>query len=260
MEGRVLFIVDGCNGPIRLDREMFRQKNGDQSQSISFLQVVNGENRGTRLALLVTLDRFLASRPNWHADIYFDGLGVDVHSTWELAGKEWNWTSSIRVKVTPLREEADNLIVQQIQSNNPLLDYGTTRQTMTLNEALQSLNDFSSPSQLPTNQVWVFQRNSSGPGRSRQILKRLGGLMRPESYFCLFGLCSNGYTRNIKSLRSFRHLLVDTVVHYSNLSSSTTTTSIVATDDIFLRQRIVETGGLVMTFEQLWDMLVPYSS
>ena len=89
--------------------------------------------------------------------------------------------------------------------------------------------------------------------------------MRPESYFCLFGLCQ-GYSRDIKSLRSIRHLLVDRVVQYNTQSSqtpattTTTTTTIVATDDIFLRQRIVEAGGLVMTFEQLWDMLIAYSS
>lgn len=30
---------------------------------------------------------------------------------------------------------------------------------------------------------------------------------------------------------------------------------IVVTDDVFLRQRVIQAGGLVMTFQQLWDLL-----
>ena len=257
MEEKILLIIDGCNGPIRFDRDTFLQNNndGDPSQSLSLLQVVNGENRGNRLSLLVTLERFLASRPDWHADIYFDGLGVDVHSQWGIAGKEWHWKTNIHVKVTPLRDEADNLIVEQVQTKHSVFDE-RTRKIITLDEALQQTSDdFSTASPSMQNQVLVFQRNSNGPGKSRQILKRLGGLMRPESYFCLFWGVGKECTRDVKSLRSIRHLLVDHVIQYSTISPSTT---IVVSDDIFLRQRIVEAGGLVLTFEQLWDMLVPF--
>lgn len=279
-EKNVLLIIDGCNGPIRLDRETFLQsqsppknsgsstanQNSQPSSCISLLQVVNGENRGTRLSLLSTLEQFLANRPEWHVDIYFDGLGVDVHSQWGMAGKVWKWKQTmIRVKITPLRQEADHLIIQQIQTKNStgsLFDHGQ-RQTLTLQEVLSSSFQDSCTLVSIQNQALVFQRNTSGPGRSRQILKRLGGLLRPESYYCVFDLghghattTTSTATRDLRTLQSIRHLLVDTVYHYSTLSHTT----MVATDDIFLRQRIVEAGGLVMTFEQLWDMLVPYSS
>lgn len=271
---KVLLIIDGCNGPIRLDREHFLHSQ-DKSHSISLLQVVHGENRGTRIPLLQALLKLCRTTgtytidtkfPHWQVQIYFDGLGIDKQYKWGMAGREWDWNDRISVKVTPIWEEADNKIVelvqkQQQQQEQRLHTENAVRQEMNLQETFEHCLCASMTTNSTTirntpvsnsDQVLLFQRNNHGPGRSRQLVKRLG-LMRPESVYCWLPVCDRDY-RDLKSLQSIRRLLVDNVVQ-----KSLTSQTIVATDDIFLRQRIVESGGLVMTFEQLWELLVPFS-
>ncbi len=245
--GKILLIIDGCNGPIRLDRDLFLDSRS-MSQSISLLQVVNGENRFSRIHLLQALDKFMRSKPGWQAQIYFDGLGVDKYHKWGMTGREWNWTDLVGVKVTPIREEADNLIVHDVQNRRS--KNGIKEQELTLPAFFDTFRAHHRP--VNDDQALVFQRDINGPGRSRQVLKRFG-LMRPESVFCLFSIL-NSLPRDIKSLQSIRHHLSNKVVQQSMMSQT-----VVATDDIFLRQRIVEASGLVMTFEQLWELLVPFS-
>ena len=63
-----------------------------------------------------------------------------------------------------------------------------------------------------------------------------------------------------KRLLSLPHNLftTSTIITKCTISSSKTCQNfdtIVVTDDVFLRQRIINCGGYVMTFEQLWDLL-----
>lgn len=47
-----------------------------------------------------------------------------------------------------------------------------------------------------------------------------------------------------------------TGVHKDDKTEAPLFIPIVATDDVFLRQRVVQEGGCVMTFHQLWLLLV----
>mmetsp|Transcript_4596 Transcript_4596/g.6783 ORF Transcript_4596/g.6783 Transcript_4596/m.6783 type:complete len:399 (-) Transcript_4596:24-1220(-) len=129
--------------------------------------------------------------------------------------------------------------------------------------------------------IYTITRNTEGPGRSRRILKPLQ-LLRPESVFCIFGcsveknvsilstqqksLQSSG-VRDAKRLLTMEHKLIKSVEKRclkrhqptdegGTKGSSRRMATVVVTDDVFLRQRIVNAGGFVMTFEQFWDLLV----
>jgi hypothetical protein len=263
--GQVLLIVDGCNGPIRFDRDLFLSSHNNNnksawSQSISLLHVVNDENRGDRIHLVQALDRFVAVQERWlgRAEVYFDGLGVDKQSKFELAGREWDLTDLVGLKVTPVREEADNVIVELVQQRRSNISEPLPNQdTLDLQDCCDRISH--SSNDVKDEEAFVFLRNSNGSGRSRQLVKRFG-MMRPDSVFCLFGFAESCHTaRDAKSMSAIRHLLSKLDRHSFDDIQSQRRETIVATDDVFLRQRIVEAGGLVMTFEQLWELLVPTS-
>ena len=92
--------------------------------------------------------------------------------------------------------------------------------------------------------------------------------MRPESVFCLFVGVSNPQhvERDLHTMNRVRNILLSDCIlkeslgSISNINDEDETSTIVVTDDIFLRQRVVYARGLVMTFEQLWELLVPYDT
>ncbi|KAL3904923.1 MAG: hypothetical protein SGILL_009884 [Bacillariaceae sp.] len=111
-----------------------------------------------------------------------------------------------------------------------------------------------------------------GPGKARTILQP-SGLLRPESVLCLFSQgfhtaalehnASDTLTKVVGHPRVGSNLIQskeEQVLTYRDSPVSdddkiSLGRPVVATDDIFLRQRIVEQGGLVMTFHQLWVLL-----
>ena len=105
--------------------------------------------------------------------------------------------------------------------------------------------------------VYTVTRNDQGSGKSRGLLKPLC-LLRPSSVFCLFGSSfmpplheKSKFNLKQLSTTSAKKLVDKVEMRALNAHNE----SIVVTDDIFLRQRIVDAGGFVMTFEQLWVLL-----
>ena len=161
------------------------------------------------------------------------------------------------MKITPIRKEVDAIVLEVVHKRSSQAQGAAksidevTMDTLTsqyLGDSVSSLNEAG------VRQVYTFVRDESGAGKSRQIAKTLC-LLRPESVFCLFGVSPRASNR--KSLRA----LQNSNLSFSRIGVSTLSKdhfdTIVATDDIFLRQRIVQAGGYVVTFEQLWNMLQP---
>jgi len=261
---KVLLIVDGCNGPIRLDRDVMLKSHDENalSRSVSFLQVVEGENRQDRIHLVEALNRWVASK-EWlgQAELYFDGLGVDKYSKYGLMGRSLDLSEHVRLKVTLNHDEVDNVIVQQVYTRQSITEEDALMTSDHTCLGIQDVYDkFSRGYYRDGWHALIYRRNSNGSGKSRQVVKRFG-LMRPGSVFCLFGFSdAKQAARDARTLVSIQRLLEDEVVQrsFQDVREQRRQT-LVATDDIFLRQRIVEAGGLVLTFEQLWELLVPFS-
>ena len=129
--------------------------------------------------------------------------------------------------------------------------------------------------------IQTLRRTDRGPGKSRRLFQRLG-LLRPESLACVFRFGDadvvskttaeiDGDTTCSSSTR-FQRLAIDgdqtlrtaSIQHLNPAlltldepleifhSAHDPVVPIVVTDDVFPRQHIVQEGGYVMTFHQLW--------
>lgn len=121
---------------------------------------------------------------------------------------------------------------------------------------------------------YTITRNLEGPGKSRKRLKNLR-LLREKSVLCLFpsgfgnSLQANAIctTKNLLPAEKLidciekRLLDVDLVLDEdmcictNRHEGMSVKSAVVVTDDILLRQRVVELGGHAMLFEQFWDLL-----
>jgi hypothetical protein len=147
------------------------------------------------------------------------------------------------------------------------------------------------PSCLPRGMhVYTISRNDQGPGRHRNILKPMCW-MRPHSPYCFFQpfplwtsswslTLSMPLSKDWSFLKDVKMRKMDQLFGRSVKKDSIVMMdpdegvgmtgkdgmqkikkncvgrkSIVVTDDVFLRQRVVQAGGFVMTFEQLWYLL-----
>jgi hypothetical protein len=248
-----MLLIDGCNGPMRLDRRCLLDSK-EKGHAISLLRVVGDENRGERLWLIEALDLFL-SRQNWRSEICFDGVGVDnAKGVEELQGLKWKLSQRIVLQVTPTFDEADNVMVEHVVRNAKKVENSRISQDISLADAVNLVGKSSEWNDEKALTIW---RNGNGCGKSRRVVKRYG-LMRPETVFCLFGVSSpNQVHRDVQAMSNIRNLLSEPLLKQSIIGEVETT--IVVTDDIFLRQRVVQSGGLVMTFEQLWELLAPFA-
>ena len=254
--GPVRLIIDGSNGPLRLDPAKLL------APEISFLHVKNGVNCSDRLDLIPILREYLAARAAVldGVDVYFDGRGVfpqkeNLPSDYDpCKGKDLPLNPHVQLKITPWWTEADGLIVQQVadRCTEPL---STTSELASLEDVRQKALEF--PKEELSWTVYTLWRKATGPGKARRILKRYD-LLRPGSVFCLFGLSDPAHNQHV--LSQLQQSKVSWRRIYQSKLSKDAAATIVATDDILLRQRIVEAGGYVVTFEQLWQWLVPYAT
>lgn len=261
----MLLVVDGSNGAISLDRQTL------SPNSLSMLHVVDGENKGDRISVIPEL-RSLLER--WqlleHAEVFFDGLGMGKKPEDPAVGTDCEISEHIIVRITPVLEEADGIIVQRVQertSESPPLLPSSLPKTTDLDSALSSCESHGSRI------VYTIQRNAAGSGKSRRLLRPYN-LLRPGSYFCLFGLLgdekvkeelqeekispTSSLCRDAKRLATTSKLLRPEVEQHV-LGENGQKHTIVVTDDVFLRERVVDVGGFVMTFAQFWDLLVSAS-
>ncbi len=267
-----LLIIDGCNGPIRFNNVV-----GAEGSQISLLKVVNGVNRGERVELLRKIDEALIRLSCINrAIIYFDGLGLNVENV------QRDLTPWIKFEVTNRNQEVDDVIVDLVTRRRDLRKGNYNRHEVSVNVFNSSIDPTGSnlhdavlhlqcnPNYLnpcanaisgnevksPSYEIYTVRRNDQGSGKSRGFLKHMC-LLRQKSVFCIYGKSFmqplfQKSLRDLKKLSTSAKKLIDKVdVKSLNALQET----IVVTDDVYLRQRIVEAGGFVMTFEQLWVFL-----
>eukprot|EP00588_Corethron_pennatum_P009384 CAMPEP_0194276454 /NCGR_PEP_ID=MMETSP0169-20130528/9054_1 /TAXON_ID=218684 /ORGANISM="Corethron pennatum, Strain L29A3" /LENGTH=297 /DNA_ID=CAMNT_0039020187 /DNA_START=120 /DNA_END=1013 /DNA_ORIENTATION=+ len=237
-------IIDGCNGPIRLlDPSKCK---GDSRKALSFLRVINGESQKVRIDVVPKIDALLAKEIFGNVRILFDGGGIK-----DKAGKKWTVSSRVSVEISGIGEEVDGIIVKEL-SKQQFVRVDRTVGSYDLREISQSFGENTGNDYSSDGVVYCLRRTSKGPGRSRTVLKQFQ-LLRPGSLYCIFGfaaaLCSSA-VKDAKRLKGVRGLIK---VYREEVNESM---AVVVTDDVLLRQRVVDTGAFVMTFEQLWDLLV----
>jgi hypothetical protein len=264
-------IIDGCNGPIRLSSRT----------SISLLHVDEfGENRGERLEVIPLLNQLVL---HWQYDnvrILFDGLGKK-----HIEDQDWQVAPNVRVEITHRFEEADNKIVEIVESQQQQKRKDNNKKQSLRSWIPCALEDvvgmhhhhdhIHTPNNNNTNADWMdavvrISRTDQGPGKHRTVLKKLG-LLRPRSVAVLFfgrtspalrreaGLAAGQLRRVHPSM-----IIVERLLLLSDSSSSSLSRHggddgdddvIVVSDDVYLRQRVDEANGLVMSFPQLWLLM-----
>ena len=195
-------------------------------------------------------------------------------------------SGSLAIQITGLYDEADNVIVEHIQEcRSQKLD----REIPEI--PIDSSNSFSESKSNAT-RIQVMRRTERGAGKNRRLFQPLG-LLRPESIACVFDFARRNDAlveqnnsdvlehdkpklhssfpklsiEGDQTLRSVRRQNpgnvfvvldepVEIPVDADNKADHTIVLPIVVTDDIFLRQRIVHEEGFVMTFHQLWLLLL----
>lgn len=258
---KVRLMIDGCNGPLRLDRTSLCSGNERSlPQVISLLHVVDGENKDDRIWLLPALQAFLSAQKaiNWSAEIFFDGIGLKQMKDANLMqGKWWRLSSRIILHITDKYDEVDNVFVEEVEY---VASTSTSRVTeIPLSEVQQLLVDDAKSPKCNSYFALTYWRNELGCGKSRK-LARMYQLMRPDSVFCSFSTAASRQPLQgeMKAMSKMRNLIKAHILK-SELDGVGETSIIVVTDDIFLRQRVARAGGLVMTFEQLWDLLITFA-
>jgi hypothetical protein len=281
-----LLIIDGCNGPIRFNKLSSTRESPHilEDYQISFLRVVNGVNRDERMELLPKIEQALRRLTCFNrAVIYFDGLGMK-----SIENVQRDITPWIKLEVTDRNQEVDDAIVDLVVKRNSGKGDDNNREALinvfnslddagSLDDAILHLRKTPNATSLTSTStiasenesmklpmhscqdynVYTVTRNDQGSGKSRGLLKPLC-LLRPSSVFCLFGSSfmpplheKSKFNLKQLSTTSAKKLVDKVEMRALNAHNE----SIVVTDDIFLRQRIVDAGGFVMTFEQLWVLL-----
>ena len=275
-----LFIIDGCNGPLKLAKTPLNATSDDvslPSTLISFLHVKNGESRGDRIDLLPKIDKLLRTMDCLNrAVVFFDGKGMK-----QINDRTWNVNPWIQVQITKSRDEVDDVIVDLIAERSRQREDESTMMAkhnfsttfnchlQTFDSIVDAIADVSNDNTIfgrtecKDMAVYTLTRNEQGGGRKRKHLKPLC-LLRPNSPFCVFSPSSIGNITpwfqkseisTLKQMSNFKiHQLLGRI-EKRILKANAKNETVVVTDDILLRQRLVDVGAFVMTFEQLWNLL-----
>jgi hypothetical protein len=205
--------------------------------------------------------------------------------------KEWKIDDHITIEITGLYDETDNIIVERVekwdQQNESKHETGDveTLSRMLEKTSLSLTIEKDKRETEPLDQnggdkhdgvactVIVVKRSNMGPGKARTILQPLG-LFRAESVSCLFiqGFASaalelhanDTLQKKLNHPRVGQNLIQsrqERVLVFSNDQENSDSQEkpsypLVVTDDVYLRQRIANHGGFVMTFQQLWILLM----
>lgn len=231
----------------------------------------------------------LCTSPFHSVSIIFDGVSqskriqqsVNSPQDSRTKGRNYQITPKINVEITDIYDEADNVIADRVaamavvasssssqdgytlqQKNCPIVDWDTVIECLSGKHLWDATT---------TTIAYIIHRTGRGPGKSRRILQSVG-LLREDSVACLFGwtpaLQKDAYrvARNLQKLPTdLFHPIQRRVLCRENPAAATTTTTtgrpshlvpVVVTDDVFLRQRVVnDASGCVMSFDQLWILL-----
>lgn len=255
--GSNLLIIDGCNGPLKLNKisllDESSENNSFRNKCISLLRIQGGEVKSEFMFLLQkNILKLLFDNRHLALDsvkIFFDGRG-----TKEIQNRSWqnfdsNKNNTVQVIITHQNDEADDVIVrlvqQRIQHSQPSKIHSSL------------LDDVKSYSKVHHDDACILTliRNQEGSGKSRRLLKPYC-LVRPGSIYSLPFMTPELSRQSLHDLHKLLHSnskLFQNYVQRRIINKNDET--IVVTDDVFLRQRILEAGGVVLTFEQLWSLL-----
>jgi hypothetical protein len=284
----VLLIIDGCNGPIRFNEKLLQNRN-TTSEALSLLQtsssphqapsgVIGKRHVEVRLEMLPLLHHLVQqsgglSTPLHSVSIVFDGVSQSKrmqHSSKSQQDdstreRSYQVTSEIKVEITDIYDEADNVIVNRVaamvgfqghvqQNECPKVDWDLVVESMGGKHPEQG-------------SMYVIHRTSRGPGKSRRVLQSVG-LLREDSVACLFGwtpALQGDARRTALRLQKLPDDLFHPIQRRGSCEKPTTTISatghpalvpVVVTDDVFLRERVVkDASGCTMSFDQLWILL-----
>lgn len=253
--GSNLFIIDGCNGPLKFNKmsllDESRQNISIREKCISLLRVQNGQVMSESRYILQRklLERLFNNRHLALSalKIYFDGRGMK-----EIQNRSWqdlnnDFKNKVEIVITHEKEEVDDVIVKLVKQR--MKHHPKTHST--------ALDDLKSDSNLldESSCILTLFRNNEGAGKSKNLLKRFC-LVRTGSIYSL-PFMTPGLKRkswnDVQTLLENNSKLFQDHVQSRNLTKNDET--ILVTDDVFLRQRILEAGGVVLTFEQLWCLL-----
>jgi hypothetical protein len=191
---------------------------------------------------------------------------------------------NLYIEITGIYDETDNVIVRRVE--NYQNHQTQTQQVDLLTDSFQRNLNVSSSSAAATSKrgvgkantdsigITVVRRSELGCGKNRTLLQSML-LQRPHSVLCLY----NGFSSQLsqqsdhilqKKLRRnpkvnnniFDSITVHTFFRDEDTTTTTTTMTttstaahaipIVVTDDVYLRQRVVQHHGCVMSFHQSW--------
>lgn len=260
--GSNLLIIDGCNGPLKLNKTdlfddfnpksncakrieksiiLMRMKSGTVSQN-EFVHPLQNE-------ILKNLFRnHVMSLGN--IAIYFDGRGMKMVENRE-ATYRFNEKQKVDIRVTRKDCEVDNVVVDIVKDRRRNLT-STPIQTPVEHLKIQA-------SLLSGEEPVIFNltRNDRGPGKARILLKPYC-LVRPTSVYSLPCITPKLKRRSIADMNVLLGIK-STLNHFQSHAESRVlakdSETFVITDDVHFRQRVVEAGGIVLTFEQLWFLL-----
>jgi hypothetical protein len=194
---------------------------------------------------------------------------------------------NLYIEITGIYDETDNVIVRRVE--NYQNHQTQTQQVDLLTDSFQRNLNVSSSSAAATSKrgvgkatstdsigITVVRRSELGCGKNRMLLQSML-LQRPHSVLCLYNGFSSQLSqqsdhilekklhRNPKVNNNiFDSITVHKFFRDEDKTTTTTTTTtttaahaipIVVTDDGYLRQRVVQHHGYVMSFHQLWILL-----
>jgi hypothetical protein len=243
------------------------------STLISFLHVKNEENMGDRMDLLPKIDLLLHRMDSFNrAVVFFDGKGMK-----HIKNRLWNVNPWLQVQVTDSKDEVDDVVVELVEARtrakeNSLTGISTSTMTSgreSLEDVIADISASASSSDLDEDYenltIYTLMRNEQGGGRKRNHLKPLC-LLRPDSPYCAFTSSTKSNIpwfqkhekSTLKQISNWKiHRLIGRI-EKRILQAKSKNETVVVTDDILLRQRVIACGGFVMTFEQLWNLLTGF--
>jgi hypothetical protein len=254
--GSNLLIIDGCNGPLKLNKisllDESRENISFRNKCISLLRIQGGEVKSDLVFLLQNkVLKLLFNNRHLALDtvkIFFDGRGMK-----EIQNRSWqnfdysNKKNTVQVIITHQNDEADDVIVRLVQQR--------IKHPPQIHSSL--LDDVKSHSKVCHDDACILTllRNEEGSGKSRRLLKPYC-LVRPGSIYSLPFMTPEVRRQSLHDLHKLLHnnsKLFQNYVQRRILNKNNET--IVVTDDVYLRQRVLVAGGVVLTFEQLWSLL-----
>mmetsp|Transcript_44545 Transcript_44545/g.94802 ORF Transcript_44545/g.94802 Transcript_44545/m.94802 type:complete len:692 (+) Transcript_44545:101-2176(+) len=281
--------LDGCNLPIGMRGVNFKElmaTNPEKfgwiaSQTFRLTSRERGRNHSSNISTIDWIPVFQSaispqSAPNFECiSIMFDGAKFsNIHGNGKskMVGNletrvfhldlscptlESEDRGSIRVEITENGDSADDVLFHRCSADSVGTDSGTsdsTRELISLEKAVDILSIDSEGESDALSHYVVIQRSAGGTKTHRRLFDKLH-LRRPdEGALCLSALTPGLQKHSCKIIRELlRERGVEKVIR-CELRRRDELRCAVVTDDVFLADRLVGNGVLVLSYSQLTNM------